>query len=122
MSELIDYFVRHYTLVLDNDQVTYDMVTETARDVVVEEEPSMEEYRTMSAAERVDNYADAIGEKILELIDEWLDEVVIGHSATPGGLLIREIMLTNGSDLERKLGEHYMPEDSDMEGLLDEED
>jgi hypothetical protein len=121
MSELTEYFRRHLTLVLDNDQISHEEVNRIARDYIVNEEITMEEYRGMTTRTRADQFAAGIGEQILEYVNERVEEV-IGGDRSLGALLIGEIMLGSDTELEWALGDHYMPEDSDMEGLLDEDE
>ena len=120
MDELTEYFRRHYTLILDNDQYSYELAREIAREAVVNEMPTMSEYRVMSLGERSDNYAVAIGEAILEAVYELIVEALGDHNSL-ASMMVREI-LPNWSELAGALGEHYMPETEDMEGLLDEDD
>jgi hypothetical protein len=119
MDDLTRYFVRHYTLVLDNDQGSYNMCREFARDVLTSEEVTLSEYLGMSVHGRADRFAMDIGNRILEWIDEVIDETLTGG----GGLaemLIREVMNTSDSDIAFHLGAHYLP-DAD-EFLSDDED
>lgn len=124
MSELVEYFVRHYSLVLDNDRGSYNAVRRAVRDAVEGESPelTLSEYRAMSAGERRDAFAEPIGAAVLELVDEWVGEV-LGDRGDVGALLIREVLMTNGSSLAWALGESYIPEDADAaEFLFDEDD
>lgn len=123
MSELIEYFVRHYTLVLDNDQGPYEACREAARAAILGETPdlTLAQYQGMNEHERINNYAQAVGEQVLLLIEEWTDELLQQHDDGVGVLLIREVLITNGSDLAYELGKHYLPEDEDATDFLDDE-
>jgi hypothetical protein len=130
MSELIDYFVRSYTLAMDNDEGAYGEAMRVTHEAIFEETPDItrEAYRAMSDEDRVTAYAEAIGTKVLELIDGWVDELLGRFDDDEiGALLIRETLRTNGSDLAWELGKHYIPEshyDADINWLpeADEDD
>jgi hypothetical protein len=126
MGQLTEYFVRHYTLVLDNDQVPYERCRDIASDVVREGGLTFEEYQVMSEGERADEFASDIGDRILEMIHEEIDEALHGESGGSmgelAGSLIREIMIVSDSEIGYELGKHYMPEDSDMEGVLESDE
>jgi len=124
MSELTEYFLRHYTLVLDNDQGTHEAVRKVVRDFFREEEVPLAEYLGMSVRERADRFASELGERILNLISEWIEEWVPDRRAGVGAELIHECMfLAGGSqELEWALGDHYLPEDVDADNFMDDED
>lgn len=124
MSELIEYFTRHYTLVLDNDQGSYNAVRAATREAITEETPdvTLAQYVAMSTEDRATAYAYTIGASILALVEEWTDELLDEHHDTMGALLIREVLLTDGHDLAYALGEHYMPDDSDAQEFLSDHD
>jgi hypothetical protein len=121
MSELTDYFVRHYTLVLDNEQGSSEAVNEAAREVVAADGVTLAEYKALSTQERNHRFAAAIGDRVIDLIAEWFDAIRPEHDST-GWLLATEVMQLGDSQIQRGLGEHYMPEDDDMENVLDEDD
>lgn len=124
MSELVEYFARHYTLVIDNDQGSYNAAYAAAREAILEETPdvTLSQYRAMDSDVRSTAYAEAIGANVLALIEEWTDELLDEHHDTIGALLIREVLITTGSDIAYKLGEHYMPESSDADEFLTDDD
>jgi hypothetical protein len=117
MSELIEYFARHYSLVIDNTEYSYNEACRVAREAVLEETPEVtaEQYAAMSTADRETAYAYAIGTGILALVEEWTDELLDEHEGTMGAQLLHEIRITNGSDMAYELGTHYIPEPSDIE-------
>ena len=124
MSELVEYFARHYTLVLDNDQGSYHAVRDAVREAMREETPDLtvSGYRAMADDERRSTYAYTIGASVLGLIEEWTDEIMDQSDDGIGALLIREVLITNGSDLADELGRHYLPEDNDIDNFLDADD
>lgn len=127
MSDLIEYFVRHYTLLLDNGP--YFACQAATRAAILEETPevTLAEYRAMSEEDRITTYAESIGASILGLIEEWTDQVLDSYEGEHGrndiGLtLIREVLITNGSDMAYELGKHYLPEDSEADEFLTDDD
>lgn len=122
MDTVIEYFVRHYTLVMNNDQSTHYVVREVIREVLSDSDVTLTQYRAMTAHDRAVEFASAIGGRVLDLIDEWyLDQIKERDSI--GGLLIREIMYTSGDDLGFALGRSYLPEDDDADNFFsDDED
>jgi hypothetical protein len=123
MSDIVEYFVRHYTLVLDNDQGPYHAVRAVVREHLRDQDISLSAYRAMSVEDRETAYAGEVGEKILTLIDEWLEGVIDDDNRDDiGMLLIREIMITSDSDVAWELGKHYLPETGDADNFLDDEE
>jgi hypothetical protein len=121
MDSIIEYFTRHYTLVLDNDQGTYNAVREIIGEILSESDTTLTDYRAMSDDERSSAFAEALGSRVLDMIEEWyLDEIKEQDSA--GAKLIREIMITNGSSLAWELGKHYLPENDDAAEFLSDDD
>lgn len=118
MSELTEYFLRHYTLIIDNTQSTHHAANGRAANVIVESGVTFPEYEAMSRRERADRFASEIGEKIIELITGWYEESVSDRNH-PGSQLSGEIMILADSELEWALGDHYMPEPGDVEDLLE---
>lgn len=118
MDRLTEYFVRHYTLVIDNTEQSYSAATRAAVRVVRDSDVSAEKYAAMSSKERAEEYAAEIGSEIIDLISAWFTEQVT--TDTIGGMLAHEVMILASSDVEWHLGEHYMPEDSDIVHLLDD--
>lgn len=122
MSEIADYFVRHYTLVLDNDAIPHSWVESVVRQVVKESEVTLSEYLAMSDEDRESTFAAQIGEQILNQIDEWIDEAT-KDSPELVRLLIRELIITNGdSYIAWLLGKYYLPENSNASEFFDGED
>jgi hypothetical protein len=121
MSELIDYFVRHYTLVIDNDQSTYWPVTRAAVGKVRDSGITAREWRELSAGEREERFAEEIGEAVAEMISAWLEESISDRDHA-GSLIVREICFPDDSAVVRGLGAHYVPEDADIVHLLPEGD
>jgi hypothetical protein len=121
MYTLVEYFVRHYSLVLDNDQYTHSAVQEAIQEITKSSDVTAAQYRAMSATDRATEFASSIGEKVLELIGEWYNEAIEGREDSVGGLLIREIMIDNGSEIGWELGKNYLPEDSDADEFFNED-
>lgn len=113
MSELTDYFVRHYTLVLDNEQRTHNQTLRAARRVVVDSGVSLAEYKAMPLVKREELYAEAIGDRIGEIIESEAGNLP---------MIASEVMMHYDGQVQWGLGKHYMPEDSDMDGYLDEDE
>lgn len=122
MSELVEYFVHHYTLVMDNDQGTQNACLRATRDALGEQGATLAGYVGMTDEERRTSYASAVGANILALIEEWTDEVLDEHEGSVGVALIRDVLITNGSDIAYELGAHYLPDSDDASDFLDEDD
>lgn len=126
MDTLVEYFLRHYTLVIDNDQYAYNTVNEIARTVVKDSGATLAEYKAQNTKQRNEAYASVIGEPIMDQIEEWytdaLDEDGSNANRSVGDTLIREIMITSDTEIAYKLGKHFMPEDIDMEEYLSDND
>lgn len=123
MSSIVEYFVRHYTLVLDNDQGPYLAVRAVVREHLRDQDITLSAYRAMSVEDRATDYAGEVGEKILNLIGEWLEAVIDQDNRDNiGMLLIREIMITSDSDVAWELGKHYLPDTGDADVFLDDDD
>lgn len=75
----------------------------------------------MSESDRAGNYANEIGSLILDELDEWVEMTLDGREGM-GTDLIREIMIFSDSELAYRLGMHYMPENSDAEDFLSDDD
>jgi hypothetical protein len=120
MSDLIEYFVRHYTLVLDNDQGSYLAVCEAVKEAIREVAPDMSAatYRAMPADKRRAMFAYNIGCNVLAIIEESTQEIIDAHDGTQGALLISEVLITNGYDMSDALGEYYLPESADAEDFF----
>lgn len=121
MDRLTEYFVRHYTLVIDNDQSTYWPAISAAKRVMRESDVTPAQYRAMSSQERADTFASEIGSRLIDLIQGWCEEALIDRDH-PGALLMNEIMIFGDSDIEYHLGAHYLPEDSELDEYLTAED
>jgi len=121
MGSVLDYFVRHITLVLDNDEATYNRMTRTAIRIVRNSGVTVSEWKKMDSEDRRDEYAMKIGERLVEIIeDEYLAEAV--SDGTVGAQLISEVMITGDNAFVYEIGSHYIPEDADVVDLLDDED
>lgn len=116
MMTLVEYFTRHYTLVLDNDQGSYNACNSAARDVLTESGITLAEYKALTSKERAERFASEIGDRIMTMIGEWFGEAVSTDSI--GGTFASEIMILADTEIEYELGDHYMPEDSDVEDYL----
>jgi hypothetical protein len=114
MSELTDYFVRHYTLVLNNYEEMYHSAISNVKRVTRDSDVTPSQYRAMSHDDRVKEFAGPIGESVLQLVEAWCFEALTDNDH-PGTRLMTEIMIFNGSDLESALGETYLPEDSEAD-------
>lgn len=121
-TELVDYFVRHYTLVLDNEQGSYNEALRVTREAILEETPDVtrDAYRAMTEDQRNIEYAPYIGAKILALIEEWTGEIIDEHDGI-GAQLLNAVRITSGHDIGWELGVHYMP-DRDYVDFLPEDD
>lgn len=124
MNSIVEYFTRHITLVLDNEQSSHDHATAIARDIIREDGITAPEWHAMDTQHREEVYAPQIGEAILAWLEEVIGEVIDSErdAIWLGEQLIREIMIWSDSELEYALGSHYMPEDSDMVDLLPDGD
>lgn len=115
MTTIVEYFVRHYTLVLDNDQATYDDVREAVQEITRASDVTVSQYRAMTESERMNAFGSEIGEKVLDLIGGWYSAALVGREDSVGGMLIREIMIETDSDVAWHLGKHYLPEDNEAD-------
>jgi hypothetical protein len=121
MTTVIEYFVRHYTLVLDNDQGLYNAVRTVIREVTKSADVTVSQYRAMSREDRATEFAGDIGEKVLDLVGERYLAAIEGREDTAGGMLIREIMIESDSGISWELGKHYLPESDDAGDFFDED-
>lgn len=121
MTTLTEYFVRHYTLVLDNDQSTYYAAVSAAKRAMRDSDVTLTQYLAMTTQERESRFAAEIGDKIADLIMGWCDEALIDRDH-PGALLMQEIMIYTDDDINRQLGAHYLPEDADADEYLTAQD
>lgn len=121
MSTIAEYFVRHYTLVIDNTEDTYKAATRAGVRVVRESGVSAREWKHMSDSVKRERFADEIGEKVSDLIMGWWEESVSDRNH-PGSQLAGEILIFTDSDINHALGWHYMPEDADVLDLLDDDE
>lgn len=119
-NEIAQYLLDGYTLVIDNTADAYHAAVYAAREVVIDSEVTLSEYRAMNAEERESAYAQAIGDRIEELLDDWTRPMVEG--ATIGHLLIAQIYDTSGGWLKWSLGKHYMPDPDEADEFLTEGD
>jgi hypothetical protein len=115
MNAVVEYFVRHYTLVLDNDQASYDDIREAVQTITRDSDVTKAQYLAMSETERMGAFGSAIGERVLDMIGEWYNAALTGRENSLGGSLIREIMIESDSDIAWALARHYMPEDSEAD-------
>lgn len=121
MSEVTEYFLRHYTLVIDNSEMSHRAANRAGRRVLIDSGVTFKEYEAMSERERADRFASDIGSKVIELIDGWYHESVTDAQYI-GSQLSGEVMILADSELEWALGDHYMPETSDAEEFLPADD
>lgn len=121
MSELTEYFVRHYTLVLDNNQGSYLAATDIGVRAVRQSDITRRKWLGMSVTDRNKRFADDIGSEILDMIAEACEETLPGNDSL-GELLMREIMIFSSGEIGYALGCHYLPEDSAIVDLLDDDD
>jgi len=118
MMGLVEYFVHNYGLVIGNDQSTYHAATGAAQRVVRGSGITRAEWLALSAEDRANRYAAEVGAAIGDLIQMWCEEALIDRDH-PGALIFREVALHNDSDVQRGLGEHFMPEDAEIADLLE---
>lgn len=121
MSELTEYFVRHYTLVMDNDQTLYRSATARGVRAVRDADLTRAQWEALSVADREEMFAQTIGSDILETLGSLCDEALIDRDH-PGALLMREVMIFSSYDIEYAIGCHYLPEDADIVDLLADDD
>jgi hypothetical protein len=121
MSELTDFFVRHFSLVLDNDQAAYKQVNEVIRDYFDGQDVTASQYQQMSSEAREFQFAAELGEAVMGRVAEWISEAADSVEGI-AAMLIREIMLGNGSDIEYGMGVHYLPETDDAGDFLDDDE
>lgn len=114
---LVEYFVRHYTLVIDNTESTYGSAVNAAKTVMLESAVTVSEYKAMSNTERAERFASEIGDRIISLIQGWCEEAISDRNH-PGSLLMSEIMIFADSEIEWYLGKHYLPEESEFGDYL----
>lgn len=117
--DLTEYFVKHYSEVIDNDESTYREATRAAVGVVRGSDITRSEWLALSGKERETRFADEIGSAIMDLITEWCEE--LDDLSGPAALLVREIMIFSSSDIAYGLGCHFMPEDAEVADLLDDD-
>jgi hypothetical protein len=125
MSDLIEYFTRHYSLVIDNDQGMYNAAWSAVREVTKASEVTVSQYRAMDEGTRRTAFASEIGDKLLELVREWCEAVTDEYHGTPGQMLISEVMIydnAGSSDLAWALGADYLPENDDADDYFAEDD
>ncbi len=115
-NEVAQYLLDSYTLIIDNAAEAYYKAVDAAREVVLDSEVTLSEYRAMSDEERVEAYAGAIGDRIEDLIDDWTRPMVEGDSI--GHLLVSQIYTTSDGWLKWSLGKHYMPEPGEADEFL----
>lgn len=121
-STVVEYFVRHYTLVLDNDQGLYNAVRAAVRDVTTDSDVTLTQYRAMSEVDRFKEFGSAIGDKVLDLVGEWYNAAIEDRENTPGAMLISEIMIESDSDIAWQLGKYYLPETNEADEFFSDED
>lgn len=111
------------TLILDNhDARLYGEITEAARNAVAEDmgapAPDMDAYRTMYR-DNDRTLIEAVGIAVATFLDGRLDQDDIPE---PWDTVLRDVLQLHSYDTRRALGEHYLPEPDDMEGLLSGDD
>jgi hypothetical protein len=116
------WIVERVTLSIDNDDATQNEATERACRAVIEDmgstRPSLYDYREMHAG-RADRdryvYADVIGDRISDLIGEWIET----EKETGGSeflmTMVADVFDLNDRSQKRLFGEHYMPTPDDLE-------
>lgn len=121
MDRLTEYFVQHYTLIVDSAQDSYEVVTRIAHDFLRGEGVTFEEYSKLSSQERRDRFASGLGDLIIDQVREWFEAAIPNSQASIGAQLASEVMIFGDSDLKGRLGDHYLPVPSDVQGVLDSE-
>ena len=122
MSQITEYFVRHYSLVINNDQESYNGARSIVRDVTRSSGVTVSEYQAMTDDERHSRFAQVIGEEILTMIRESVENVTDKASGTFGAMIITEAMNLDGGDMEWALGAGFLPEDNEADEFFDEDD
>src|SRR3954470_19663973 len=117
MSDLVEYFIRHYSLVIDNDQGMYNAAWSAVSEVTKASDVTVSQYRAMDEETRRTTFAHEIGERLLSLVREWCDEVTEWYVGTPGAALISGIMIYDGEsgELTWRLGCDYLPEEDSVD-------
>lgn len=114
---LVDYFVHHYTLIIDNDQFMYESVKEAARDVVRASGITKPRWEALSKTNQEPDFTIPIGTTVMELLEEWCEDALDAQES-PGHSLIKEIMIFSDSNIAHRLGTYYLPENADIIDLL----
>lgn len=123
MSELTDYFVRHYSLVINNDQGSYLAACAEIGSITRASGVTVSEYLAMDDKERRSRFAEEIGEALLDLVREWCEkEITDCHYGSPGQLLVSEIMRYDGADLAWELGTNFLPENAEADSYFAEDE
>lgn len=122
MSEITEYFVRRYSLVINNDQESYNAAMSIVRGITRASGVTVSEYRGMTEEQRHAQFASAIGSEILDMVRESCENVTDKAAGTFGQLLITEAMNYSGGDLEWALGVDFLPEDNEAEEYFDGDD
>jgi hypothetical protein len=113
-AAVTDYFVRHYTLVIDNNETAYEAVTAAATEVVLDSGISRSAWLGLAPTQRLNRYALKIGRGVLDRVTDWCREVAPPDTGHPGSQLIYETLAFRDPDVAIALGEHYMPTDDDI--------
>ncbi len=123
-NELVKFWTRHVTLVLDNTESTQQAVNRRVRDVMRDSGLTLPEYRQMDSSGRMSAVGSEIGSAVLDYACDLM-ESVYADSASRGesaALLIGDLLPSRGdSELEWALADHYLPEESDVAEWLPEE-
>jgi len=116
------WIVERVTLSIDNNESALAEATERACRAVIEDmgypRPSLYDYREMHAG-RADRdrvqYLDAIGERIADMIQEWIDEQKEGGASEFFTTMVSDVFDLNDSAQKELFGEHFLPTPDDLE-------
>lgn len=122
MSEITEFFVRHYGLVINNRQELYNVVTAAALAVVRDSDITRTDWLALSVQQREGRYAQDIGAKVIALIQRWVTSALPPQRDHAGAMLIREVMVTDTGDVSYGLGCLFLPDDALVADLLADDD
>ena len=117
MSDVTEYFVRRYTLVLNNDEGMYKAVRERVKQIMRMSSVTLSEYLAMTDEEREKEFAQEIGNRVLTMIEEWWEEAICNRDH-PGVWIVKEAMMFSGGDLAYALGKSFLPENGEADEYL----
>ena len=101
------------TLVTDNDQAWYELLTGATRDVVLDRVASLEDYRTeLTESDARWTLAREVGSRLADEVSGVIDDQLPAGSLTD---LLRALLDFSDSQQWALVGEHYLPEPDDLD-------